>query len=95
MGWKGQPYWLKGAIILASIFIISLLITMYLDSKFQGHPGLTTFPLFPVLLYSSASTFGSNKLNLMPFIVAIPLIFYLVFGAIIGWIYGKIKGKQV
>ena len=92
MEWKDLSYWLKGGILSAIIFVIFFLLAIYIDSKYGGHPGLVIFPLIPIL----SGLFTLNVSGIKFFIIAIPisLIFWFIVGAIIGWIYGKIKNRN-
>ena len=96
MGWKDWPYWLKGGIIVsvfALIFRLAGSMFLLFDSSniferilsyisfFLGYP--FGIPLANIL---------NTGITIIDFILF--LIFYSLIGALIGWIYGKIKSRK-
>ena len=98
---KSKPHWLSGGIILASIYFALFLLGILLSPLSAIHsaveeiivaliivisiPSIWVMALFPELSYTEG-------IGLEFFIGA--LITYFLIGAIIGWIYGKIKSKK-
>ena len=84
MGWKNWSYWLRGAVIgiIASIVVFFLGWNMPSCWNF----GTQQTPAYCHLLFPINGTIGGA-----PGIISILL--YIVYGAIIGWIVGKIKSK--
>ncbi len=80
-----KRYWLKGGIIGALIWIVAMLV--------KGIPLLIIFILsFPILALPFVN-YGDSTQD--PLINAITLTVYgFLFGAFIGWIYGKIKNRN-
>ena len=90
MGWKDWPYWIKGGVIGLGIFIVMFLLSyiilmlgcmdrvIYLLSIKSG----IMFPTPCLLVY-----FFFASYSIMPFV-------FIVIGAIIGLIVGKIKSKK-
>lgn len=106
MGWKNWSYWLKGGIVAVIISIILLIIPflLFLFITVDGYIGtiffyiyfislrISIFPAFLMRFVQGAS--DSSAINVTMLIVIISLITWFVIGAIIGWIYGKIKLKR-
>lgn len=100
MGWKDLGYWLRGGMISLVLGIILILLANFTTissgvgfypnfTKAQGFLIITALPaiLFAEFIGISFSSFDiSVKLYL--------LIYYFLIGAIIGWIYGKIRGNK-
>ena len=80
MGWKDWPYWLKGG----EIFEILLIIGLFLIAFIKGE-GLAI--LFLLIFFG-----GENPWEMFTFLGF--LILYFILGAIIGWIYGKIRNRN-
>ncbi len=80
MAWKNWPYWLRGSII----FLIFPIIGLYGFTTCRDMDCIIWLP------FAGAAIFIEGTETLFH---AINFIFYLVLGAIIGWIYGKIKSK--
>ena len=83
MGWKDLSYWVRGGIIIAGI---TTLISLLLGTVISG----LLFPLADYFL-DQFSLFGSPTLFATLIAYFINGFFY---GALMGWIYGKIKPKN-
>ena len=108
MDWKNWPYWIKGAIngLIVMIFFLLPFLSCLFSSTGFDRLGCFNSPIVYVsyseniaekMLISLGlnAPQGSTLLNS----VTIPLGFVLLFspviiGAILGWIFGKIKNKQ-
>ena len=80
MGWRDWPYWVKGAIILLAIetFIAICLFTYFAIMDYVIDP----------------NGFGHGlAAGILVIFYLISIIPALIIGALIGWIYGKIKSK--
>jgi len=93
MGWKDWSYWLKGGII---GLVISLLITLstmfmpvYCIGLSQDGTGCVSPTGIDAWKYNFNSLFDDTFGIIILFIVSLFII-----GAIIGWIYGKIKQRK-
>ncbi|MBX4196291.1 hypothetical protein KW805_01760 [Candidatus Pacearchaeota archaeon] len=107
MGWKNKPTWLKGGIIAATIFILSLFIIYVLSLINDQLDDLFLIPAIPIAIVEGilmpGCGFGGSILSGSPYYciesqsyfiqVMAGLIVYFILGALIGWIYGKIKNK--
>lgn len=107
VGWKNLPYWLRGGIVGSSLNILLFVLILVIAKIFGDYALILAFTIVP---FVSPFFFGVSPLffldlslpyNLnIPFFVyqflniLIPLIVYFVIGAIIGWIYGKIKVRN-
>ncbi len=78
MGWKDLPYWLKGGIIALIIWIIFFVLAGIVDFQIKG----IIPPIIIGGLYNNLTTVVAYIEN---------AIIYLIIGAIVGLIYGKIK----
>ncbi|MCX6717859.1 MAG: hypothetical protein NTU76_04290 [Candidatus Taylorbacteria bacterium] len=83
-----KKYWLWGAII---GIIISFGAFYYLDNI--GDSAFVNIPFFPAIIVSLL-LFGLNdgSSGLGPLLVF--LVYGFIVGAIIGWLYGKIKNRK-
>ncbi len=103
MGWKN---WSKGGIIATLIVAIILILTFTLATL---HSNILASAFILYLLFELVLVipfFITKKINLPLFKLSefgaeptflgflFTLIFYFLIGAIIGWIYGKIKSKN-
>jgi hypothetical protein len=93
MAWKNQPYWLKGGIIgliiLILLYIISILLIYINLTEYSPLSFLAQILLFPLVL--------CNGEECRALIFAVPFIIFfefIVIGALIGWLYGRIKLKR-
>ncbi|MBS3085684.1 hypothetical protein J4225_03285 [Candidatus Pacearchaeota archaeon] len=80
MGWKDWPYWLKGGVIFEILLIIGLFLIAFIKGE-----GLAI--LFLLIFFG-----GENPWEMFTFLGF--LILYFILGAIIGWIYGKIRNRN-
>jgi hypothetical protein len=110
MGWNELPYWLKGGIIFGGIsllFFIIQLILILISGPLQGNTSNTLealiivfryyLLLFPLgilkFIFSSISgNFYPNDYTKLNAIISIVL--YFTIGALIGYIYGKMRGTN-
>jgi hypothetical protein len=83
-----KKYWLIGAIIGV---ILSAAAYYYLDNV--GDSGIVNIPYLPAIILS-IGLFGLDKGSdgVGPFIIFI--VYGFVVGAIIAWIYGKLKNRK-
>lgn len=96
MGWKNLPSWVKGGLVLSSIFILLVIFFTIVD------PDSWTFLALPVILfiYFVAEDFlkdlGIRFTETYWFFITLflSLFFYFILGAIIGFIIGKIKNRN-
>ncbi len=90
MAWKNWPYWVKGGIIGFVIGIIFAIFNLFSN----GYIG--AFTLLPFLLLKILDNcYGEGCLGLFVYYGSIAfLVEFTLFGAIIGWIYGKIKKRK-
>jgi len=103
MGWKDWPYWLKGGIILGSVFsLLSLFlwaipynfINALLGNKLELFFGIPA--LLSMITGLGHIDIGSGKMDIIAGITfsLLSFIIYFIPGSLIGWIYGKIKSKS-
>ncbi|MBI2631989.1 hypothetical protein HYW75_03225 [Candidatus Pacearchaeota archaeon] len=90
MGWKNWPYWLKGGVI-GIIFIYLILLLGIFNILNENSflyilllPALVVFFYFPYTF-----NLGGYEWQFITY-----SIYGLIIGALIGWIYGKIKKKK-
>ena len=107
MGWKKLSYWLRGGIIggvLAILFSLSSYIlpdNLLYNSNFLGViiSFMIFIPMVTALFISNLfGCFFENGgvcyyLNLTLGFVSM-FVFYFIIGAIIGWLYGKIRNRK-
>ena len=105
MGWKNWSYWLRGGILfLLGIEIISLIVYLlaFILSPYFAMP-LIIFQGFGVLLANLIFNwnpldyvYSSPKMEVIIslFVLISNAICLFIVGAIIGWIYGKVKEKK-
>ncbi len=100
MNWKSWPYWVRGALIGCVCFIIPItLLWLPLGEK-------TSLWVFLIFIFSLVPSSIVSEFLLGPGGEGIPLfgittldiaggiIFYAIVGAIIGYLYGKIKDHK-
>src|SRR3989338_446013 len=103
MSWKDWPNWLKGGIICAGLYVIVLLVNIDCVVRPAGEPFrclpamIFVLPALLILFAFYQNVYGGTVysfINLLPLFKPIAyvlsLIFYILFFALIGWIYGKI-----
>jgi hypothetical protein len=106
MSFKTFPAWLKGGIIGVILLLISLVLVF--TAGLWGDVGM--FFLLPYSLWAeslsrlvSPLSFAYMKLFklesfgysiLSPFFVALTIVYTFIVGAVVGWIYGKIKSAK-
>lgn len=107
MSWKDWPYWLKGSIIFFAIHLViaSIFLGMYYpDSQRPGAYDLILIPIIQLdfTIYTLAPLiepfivpFKQNPYQFYSnMIYIIGSIQWILIGALIGHIYGKIKGRS-
>lgn len=104
MGWKNLPYWLKGGVIflVISIFLHLFIKLLYVLTPIVGISFLIWYPLSWILYFLPSLIIFWNSIfepdTFIPIVsgtnVIHVFIFYFIIGAIIGWIYGKIKSRK-
>ena len=93
MGWKNWSYVKKGAIVGAGIpflwYVVSFIWNIFLcKSLFCGEWGL--LPLMPLEVFFFILKIQTNIYTLFVY----SLILFVILGALIGYIIGKIKSKN-
>ena len=88
MNWKKLPYWIKGGIIGAIISLIMQLLPLINVQlpEFLAIPFLIL--IYPIFVLGLAAT---NEAAIYLSIIAV--VYFFLLGAIIGKIYGMLKGK--
>ncbi len=91
MAWKDWSYWFRGGLSLGFIGILLFFIwqVSYINHKYIISDLISSlsFPIGYLVYYFSDFSL----------LIIIPLyfIYYFIIGALIGWIYGKIKNRNV
>jgi hypothetical protein len=84
---KLKPYWFKGGaigVIISLIFSIIYLLYEAIDVYFLSGGGDNTQILFPIVIF----------IYIIPlYILPVTFITFLI-GAVVGWIFGKIKSRK-
>lgn len=99
MFYKNWPYWLKGGIIGLIVGLISTPFILGFGLYYGDCIGYCISPVwFKIFFYISGWSIQVLGPTLPPFmdgllIILIPAT-YLFYGVVIGWLYGKIKGKS-
>jgi hypothetical protein len=99
MGWKEWPSWVKGGVI--SIYVtFSLIIIGFLVSIIYPEI-LKILVIFFIWIHYiiplEANNMGTGFIIMGIILISSPilsLLFFFLIGALIGWIYGKIKNKN-
>ncbi|PIN93038.1 hypothetical protein COU54_04780 [Candidatus Pacearchaeota archaeon CG10_big_fil_rev_8_21_14_0_10_31_24] len=88
MGWKDWSYWLKGGIIGIVFTIFYCLLRLFVvENGFLTYLDIVYAPIIILLI----KIYGFKEAIIdYPVVV----VYGLVVGALIGWIYGKIKNKK-
>ncbi len=104
MHWKNWPYWVKGAILSLVIFAILLFIQFQLSDYRNSHVWLNYlrrfFSYIPVaitwkLIVPLSCKVAPHCLNPdLVTAISLYLIEYLGIGALLGYLYGKIKNRD-
>jgi len=97
---KKLPYWLKGGLILGTIFLItpilSIITSFIIKDSWRGFIIiLIRVSLFPVLQLMVLQADGPPVASLLVIIAVINVIFWFLIGCLMGWIIGKIKRKNI
>ncbi len=99
MGWKTWPYWLKGGIIPSLVYLLIACIFFILGEMelLNKATELILTRLFMIMsiptitsFYAIFPDYSASFFN----ITTITATGYFIIGAIIGWIYGKIKNRN-
>jgi hypothetical protein len=86
---KTKRYWLRGGVV---GLIIGITVSPF--SLFGFYFPIVT-PISQIMTSPLNILFGSNvSLGGIPILFAIYSVLWIIYGIIIGWIYGKIKGKN-
>ena len=91
MNWKYLPYWLRGGLVTIFLsFIISSLTALFFKLTFS-----LSFLIVGAIVVLTICVGGEKcSTNLQWFLmIVISLISYFIIGALIGWVYGKMKSK--
>ena len=77
-----KRYWLRGSVV--SLIIGVILIAFY------------KIGLLPValLFWGLQVPYPGSELNELIILVIISVVFYFIVGAVLGWLYGKIKNRK-
>ena len=102
MGWKNWPYWLKGGILFslinALLSTLIYLILLILKNNFDTIRFAAEYSFFLVisLLFINPAWYFSGPRSYFDIIfgLVVGAALYFIIGAIIGWIYGKIKSRK-
>ncbi|MAG27172.1 hypothetical protein CMI47_16675 [Candidatus Pacearchaeota archaeon] len=86
MGWRNWPYWLKGGVVLLVVYIVYQFRFFYLFDFFEDLP-MFFIENLDITNMALAYIFTGLGYVLMFFI-------YFLVGALIGWIYGKIRARR-
>ncbi len=94
MGWKNWPSWVNGVIIALVLYLISLISGYYgmMYSLLLGYP--VSIILTRVFNYWELGYIHEGGFPYIMSIIIIPFIMSIVYGALIGYIIGKLKSKN-
>jgi len=89
-----KRYWLKGGFIGFSIMVLGYCVVMFVPPLYYFFHigGLLSDPIF-MMLNCSPINYGNNTCELLADVSSY-IILYPVMGAIIGWLYGKVKNRN-
>jgi len=93
MGWKNLPRWLKGASVFLVLFFIVYILTFI---KFPERISvileiIILYSSIPMQLFRTAVPVMSYKPFVFNFIAG--MLIYLIIGALVGWIVGKLRSR--
>ena len=101
-GWKEWPYWLKGGVIITIIGLILFfvgILFIYLDLFFNPCHGdvcasgfLTSIGILFFSVFAWPMMLAQNQ-DILIWTLIISILQLFIIGAIIGFIYGKIKSR--
>lgn len=96
MGWKDWSYWLKGGIIglIISTIVIVIALLQLINYAIIKWPLLILINLFANQYVAISQCSGDSCIGFLFFVPLLVFIEFFVIGAIIGWIYGKIKQRK-
>lgn len=96
MAWKDWSYWVKGGIIFTLLSLIGFLLRGYLLKDILTN---SAFDTIFVIIYLPIYLLKNNVLyyyepGLFSSFLVLSLIYTFFVGALIGWLYGKIKNRN-
>ena len=91
MGWKNGPYWLKGSIV-GSYIGLTIGIIIYFLFELR-ELSLLSYPLSKYIAVALIPILGLNFFSVFIVSIILLLIESILIGALIGWIYGKVKRR--
>jgi len=89
--WKNWPYWLQFGMLLSTIAVVTILL---LPARCENDLQLNTCTILNLLrigLLLPGLSFGFAFIPLPQFAYIFMFLMYFIIGALLGWIYGKIK----
>lgn len=101
MNWKNLPIWIKSSILFVIIYIVYSLLSLLIpkgliESNFLIE-NLVFIPQFFGIysaILTGQITFASDGKMPWLFVIIVNVIIYFLIGAIVGYIYSKIKNKK-
>ncbi len=98
MGWKNLHYWLKGGITFGIIHLFLLIVAIFKHYSAEMDTSmfviLIDFPIFAISGLFVATSWLENFSNLFLFFGLFGTLMYFCVGALIGYVYEKIKNKS-
>jgi hypothetical protein len=89
MSFKNWTYWLKGGIIGVITYLVVYIASFIIPSG--GDPPGNILSWIILLIAFPTFSLKLNQLSPSVFMLMILPIYFFIFGAIIGWVIGKIK----
>lgn len=93
--WKNWPYWFKGGITVVSVYILFIILILAIYKPFFdscGHMGCNSDWI--IILSGFPTIFIPLQYHFMLGVSVLAFFQYFLIGALIGYIYGKIKSKK-
>ena len=95
MGWKEWPSWLKGGLITTILFGIPLIFSeIYRRGSWEMVGSLSFMDQVYLTLHKLPANIIPLPIRSRAIYLILALLIYFLIGAIIGFIYGKIKSKN-